>query len=126
MIYVVLFSRAFQIDDEVVSTIASVLMTAVGFFALWQVSRPFDKKRVLLLAGMILLYLLAVTVVPGLFGLHPLGFGGWLLLVVFLLLMPSLLFAFTRLTDFLYQGWGVARRILAHARQELKEARRHD
>jgi len=123
VIYVVMFARAFPIDDTIVNTIASVLLTAVGFFSLWQVSRPFNGKRVGLLIGMVALYLLAVSIVPDLFGLHPLGFGGWLLMVVFLLLMPSVLFVFTKVADFLRLGWGVFSRILHHAKREVREAR---
>ncbi len=125
VIYVVMFARAFPIDDEIVNTIASILLTAVGFFSLWQVSRPFNRQRVAVLAGMIALYLLAVSLIPGMFGLHALGFGGWLLLVVFLLLMPSLLFVFTRLAEFLRLSWDVFARIFSYAKRELKEVRRH-
>ncbi len=124
VIYVVMFSRVFPIDDTIVNTIASVLLTAVGFFSLWRVSRPFNGKRVGLLIGMVSLYLLAVSLVPDLFGLHPLGHGGWLLLVVFLLLMPSVLFVFTKVADFLRLGWSVFARVLGHAKREVKEARR--
>lgn len=124
VIYVVMFARAFPIDDTIVNTIASILLTAVGFFSLWQVSRPFNRQRIAVLAGMVVLYLLAVTIVPDLFGLHSLGFGGWLLLVVFLLLMPSLLYVFTKLEQLLGNIWEVAGRILNHAKAEIRAARR--
>ena len=123
VIYVVMFARAFPIDDAVVNTIASALLTAVGFFMLWRVCHPFNWKKGLLLGGMVALYLLAVTIVPQLFSLHPLGFGGWLLLVVFLLLMPSVLFAFTKLADPIYIGVEVMNRTAKHAKEELREER---
>ncbi len=120
VIYVVLFARAFPIDDSIVSTIASVLLTTVGFFMLWLVSRPMTRKHWMLIGAMVLVYLLAVSIAPRLFSLHPLGFGGWLLLVVFLLLMPSVLYVFTRLANFLRTGADKVRRFAAHEREEQR------
>jgi len=37
--------------------------------------------------------------------------------------MPSVLFVFTKVADFLRLGWGVFSRILHHAKREVREAR---
>ena len=122
VIYVVMFADAFPIADAVVNTIASVLLTAVGFFSLWLACRPLNLKKYGLIAAMVLLYLLAVILVPQLFHLCPLGYGGWLLLVVFLLLMPSVLFAFSKL-DYAVQRWvETLRRTARFAKNEIRQS----
>ena len=126
VVYVVMFAHAFPIADDVVNTIASVLLTAVGFFALWCVCRPFNKKKVLLFVALLAAYLVSVILLPALFDLHPLGYGGWLLLVVFLLLMPSVLYVFTRISDVLRMAVEVTRKTAVHAKQEIQEAKKHN
>ena len=126
VIYVVMFADAFPIADAVVNTIASVLLTAVGFFSLWLACRPLNLKKYGLIAAMVLLYLLAVILVPQLFHLCPLGYGGWLLLVVFLLLMPSVLFAFSKL-DYAVQRWvETLRRTARFAKNEIRQSHHHE
>ena len=81
-----------------------------------------NLKKYGLIAAMVLLYLLAVVLVPQLFHLCPLGYGGWLLLVVFLLLMPSVLFALSKL-DYAVQQWvETLRRTARFAKNEIRQS----
>ncbi len=94
IIGVVLFNKAFGLPAQEVSTIAAVLITCVGLIMVWKVSTPLNWQRALLLVGLIALFLAALIFFPGLFSIVPLGFGSSLVLGVFVLLIPSLMWLF--------------------------------
>ncbi len=77
-------------NDEI-STITALLVTIVGFFMLWKVAKPVNRLHLGMMGGLILGLLLIVAVIPGLFSLSPLSFGGYLVLTVFVLLIPSVI-----------------------------------
>ena len=72
-------------------TITALLVTIVGFFMLWKVAKPVNRLHLGMMGGLILGLILIVTVIPGLFSLSPLSFGGYLVLTVFVLLIPSVI-----------------------------------
>ena len=93
---VILFEHAFSLENEMISTISTILMGGVGFAMVFRISRPFNWKRAVLLGGLIALFVGTMLIVPGFLSLAPIDFQGALVLVVFALLIPSVLFAFSR------------------------------
>ena len=91
IIFVLLFQQAFQMSNDEISTITALLVTIVGFFMLWKVAKPVNRLHLGMMGGLILGLLLIVAVIPGLFSLSPLSFGGYLVLTVFVLLIPSVI-----------------------------------
>ena len=61
----------------------------------FRISRPFNWKRAVLLGGLLTLFVGTMLIVPGFLSLAPIDFQGALVLVVFALLIPSVLFAFS-------------------------------
>ena len=95
IIGVVLFKEAFTLNAEEVTTIAAVLITCVGFIMVWKVCQPFNWKRAVMLVGLIVLFAGVLSLAPGLFSIVPLSFGSGLVLSVFILLIPSVMWLFT-------------------------------
>ena len=93
---VILFEHAFSLENEMISTISTILMGGVGFAMVFRISRPFNWKRAVLLGGLLTLFVGTMLIVPGFLSLSPIDFQGALVLVVFALLIPSVLFAFSR------------------------------
>ena len=93
---IILFEHAFSLENEMISTISTILMGGVGFAMVFRISRPFNWKRAVLLGGLLTLFVGTMLIVPGFLSLAPIDFQGALVLVVFALLIPSVLFAFSR------------------------------
>ena len=91
IIFVLLFQQAFQMDNDQISTITALLVTIVGFFMVWKVAKPVSWLHLGMMAGLIALLALVVLLIPSAFSLTPLSFGGYLLLTVFTLLIPSVI-----------------------------------
>ena len=91
IIFVLLFQQAFQIDNDQISTITALLVTIVGFFMVWKVAKPVNALHLGMMAGLITLLVLIVLLIPSAFSLTPLTFGGYLVLTVFILLIPSVI-----------------------------------
>lgn len=91
IIFVLLFQQAFQISGDEISTITALLVTVVGFFMIWKVAKPVNKLHVGMMTALILFLLFIVRFMPGLFSLSPLSFGSYLVLTVFILLIPSVI-----------------------------------
>ena len=91
IIFVLLFQQAFQINNNEISTITARLVTIVGFFMLWKVAKPVNRLHVGMMAGLIAALVFIVLFLPGLFSLSPLSFGGYLILILFTLLIPSVI-----------------------------------
>ena len=80
------FAYAFDLSGETLYTIATVVLLAVGLLVLYEVSKPFDAARGVLLGGMTVLAVLSVTLGHSWFELSVLDLQGALVLAVFLLL----------------------------------------
>jgi len=90
---VLLFVSAFSLTDATATTIATLLMSFVGFAMIVRISLPFNKLRAALLAALVVIFFAAILLMPKFFTLSALHLRGWLLLVVFTLLIPSVFFA---------------------------------
>ena len=103
-----LFTLAFTFERATLSTLATVLMGFVGLLVLYYVSRPLDWKRWTLLGTMTAAMLIAVLGFGSFFGLTALDFQSALVIVVFLMLAPSVIYVFE-------QGFEKARTLLEGA-----------
>ena len=80
------FAYAFDLSGDTLYTIATVVLMAVGLLVIYEVSKPLDAARGVLLGSMTALGLVSVTVLRSLFELAALNVQGALILAVFLLL----------------------------------------
>ena len=99
MIFIELFTLAFDFERVTLSTLATVIMGEVGLLVLYYISRPLDWKRWILLGAMAAAFATAVLGFGGLFELTALDFQAGLVIVVFLMLTPSVIFVFERGVD---------------------------
>ncbi len=112
-----LFTLAFAFERVTLSTLATVIMGEVGLLVLYYISRPLDWKRWTLLGAMTGAFVIAVLGFGGFFQLTPLDFQSGLVIVVFLLLTPSVIYALERAVD-------VAERLIVLCRRLIKESER--
>ncbi len=91
-----LFTVAFSFEHTSLSTLATAVMGFVGLLVLYYISKPLDWKRWTLLGAMTVGMVVAVIFFGGFFGLTPLDFQTWLVIVVFLLLAPSVIYVFEK------------------------------
>lgn len=89
-----LFTLAFTFEHTTLSTLATVLMGFVGLLVLYYISKPLDWKRWTLLGTMTAAMIVAVLAFGSFFGLTSLDFQSWLVIVVFLMLAPSVIYVF--------------------------------
>ena len=89
---VILFADAFGMKQNIASSVITILMGLVGFTMIFTLCRPFNKKRSALLIGLILLFIAALIIMPSFFEITPPDYGGWLVLGVFSLLIPSVIY----------------------------------
>ena len=91
IIFVLLFQKAFAISNAEISTVTALLVTIVGFFMVWKVAKPVNRLHLGMMGGLIAGLLFVLLVIPGVFSLSPLSFGSILILTVFVLLIPSVI-----------------------------------
>ena len=91
-----LFTVAFTFEHTTLSTLATVLMGFVGLLVLYYISRPLDWKRWTLLGSMTGAFLLVVLFFGSFFDLTALDFQTWLVIIVFLMLAPSVIYVFEK------------------------------
>lgn len=96
MIFIELFTAAFAFERVTLSTLATVIMGEVGLLVLYYISKPLDWKRRTLLGAMSAAFVVAVLGFGTMFELTPLDFQAGLVIVVFLMLTPSVIFVFER------------------------------
>ena len=94
-----LFTMAFTFQRATLSTLATVIMGEVGLLVLYHISRPMDWKRWLLIGSMTAAFALSVLGFGSFFQLTPLDFQSGLVIIVFLLLTPSVIWFFERLFE---------------------------
>ena len=88
-----LFTYAFTFQRATLSTLSTVTIGAVGLLVIYYVARPLDKKRTVLLGAMTVLMVIAVLRFGRFFELTPLDLQSALVITVFLLLTPSVIYA---------------------------------
>lgn len=91
-----LFTLAFSFERVTLSTLATVIMGEVGLLVLYYISKPLDWKRWVLLGTMSAAFAVLVLGFGEFFQLTPLDFQSGLVIVVFLLLTPSVIFVLER------------------------------
>lgn len=96
MIFIQLFTLAFSFERVTLSTLATVIMGEVGLLVLYYISRPLDWKRWTLLGAMTAAFTVAVLAFGEFFQLTPLDFQSALVIIVFLMLTPSVIYVFER------------------------------
>ncbi|OUN25973.1 cation-translocating P-type ATPase [Pseudoflavonifractor sp. An85] len=89
-----LFTYAFTFQRATLSTLSTVTIGAVGLLVIYYVARPLDKKRWALLGSMTVAMIIAVLRFGSFFELTPLDLQSALVIVVFLMLTPSVIYAF--------------------------------
>ena len=94
-----LFTQAFTFERATLSTLCTVLVGFVGLLVIYYVARPMDWKRWLLLGTMTAVFVTAVVWFGGFFGLTPLDFQSALVIAVFLMLAPSVIYVFEKLFE---------------------------
>ena len=99
IIFVLLFQQAFQMDNDQISTITALLVTIVGFFMIWKVAKPVNLLHLGMMGALILLLLVILLFFPGAFSLSALDFGSFLVLTVFILLIPSVIWLLNKLLE---------------------------
>lgn len=98
-----LFASTFGMEPEKASVVAFFLYAAAGYLMLYRVCRPMNLWHGGLFGLMGALLLLVSAVLPGLFHLVPLDFGGGLVLVTLICLGVSLDYCFQRLFAWMAQ-----------------------
>ena len=91
-----LFTLAFDFERVTLSTLATVIMGEVGLLVLYYISKPLDWKRWTLLGAMSAAFVVAVLGFGDFFQLTPLDFQAGLVIVVFLMLTPSVIYVLER------------------------------
>ena len=110
------FYWAFGFTTEELSTISAILMLFIGLLVLYQVSRPLDWKRGILLGVMCVASAVIVRFYGAHFGLSHLGIQQILVLLVFMGLSQPVMHLILRLFD-----GGEA--LLHHGRHQLERAK---
>lgn len=93
---VMLFYKAFGLDDDMMSTICTLIMAAVGIIVIHNNCRPYNRVRKFLIVTVILSIVFSVLFLPNLFTLTWLDYGSILVLLVFILLSYPLMGVLTR------------------------------
>lgn len=99
IIFVLLFQQAFQMDNEQISTITALLVTIVGFFMLWKAAKPVNLLHLGMMGALIFLLVVILGFFPKAFSLSSLEFGSYLVLTVFILLIPSVIWLLNKVLE---------------------------
>ena len=114
MIFLELFTFAFAFERVTLSTLSTVIMGEVGLLVLYYISRPLDWKRRTLLGVMSAAFAAAVLCFGAVFDISPLDFQSGLVIVVFLMLTPSVIFVFERAFELGSEAVSLAADFLRH------------
>lgn len=125
-----LFTLAFTFERATLSTLSTVLMGFVGILVLYYIAKPLDWKRWMLLGGMSVSMVVAIFGMGGFFELTPLDFQSGLVISVFLLLAPSVIWFFEMLFEqggLLIQRWKTyrAKRLQGKKKRKRKKHQRY-
>ncbi len=96
---VLLFYLAFDVAEDMMSSICAVIIGIVGLLMLYRTSQPLNALRRVLLISMAVLMVLALLFLPELFTISPLDFASQLVLAVFALLSAPTFYVLCRGMD---------------------------
>ena len=102
VIGVLLFYLAFDMPDDMMSTICAVVLCVVGLLMLYRTSLPLNLLRKALLIVVTAIFIFCVVFLHELFTITPLDFASTLVLVVFALLACPTFYVLCRFTDRLH------------------------
>jgi cation-transporting ATPase E len=94
-----LFYKAFNLDDTLLSTLCTGLMGVVGLMMVYNTSVPFNTIRKIMMAGVSVTFFSCYFFIPKFFTLTPLNASGYLILVVLGLLAWPVLKLFNQIND---------------------------
>ena len=114
---VLCFEKAFLMDPAVISTVCTLLISIVGFAMIYGMCRPMNKMRAAMFFGLLACYIVCITAFPSFFYLCPIGFGGTLVLIVFSVMIPTMLFSLIKLLD---KTANLTGKIVKSIKQKLK------
>ena len=126
MLLLELFTFAFAFERVTLSTLAAVIMGEVGLLVLYYISKPLDWKRWTLLGLMSAAFAVAVLRFGALFGISPLDLQSGLVIVVFLMLTPSVIFVFERAFELGSEAVGLVAEFLRHTGRLREKKQRQD
>lgn len=110
---VILFADAFGMSSDISSSIITILMGLVGFTMIFRLCRPFNVKRAALIISLAILFVAALLIMPSFFEITAPDYGGWLVLGVFSLLIPSVIYTMSGgLKAFTAYIYGLAKKIV--------------
>lgn len=110
IIGVILFDVAFGMDEQVLSTVCTIIMGVVGILVLLRLCKPMTTLRKVLIISIIVTFAFSALFLNELFALSSLDFAGALVMVVMsLLAWPALQFAY-RIGDYLGKTLAAKRR----------------
>lgn len=118
LIGIELFAVAFSFDQATLSTLSTLIMGLVGLVVLYYVSKPMDWKRWILWGTMAMGMIISVVLFNEIFSLSPLNFQSGLVLVVFLLLVPTITRFFERAFEVVGNGLEKCRKKLNYKNRE--------
>ena len=81
----IVYSLVFELSDLEMSTMSVYILSTVGVLMLYRISRPFNRLRGILFAGVVAGLAFSFAFLRNMFSLSPLGLEAVLLLVVFLI-----------------------------------------
>lgn len=94
-------STLFKLSQEEISTLSVVMTGYTGFILLYQISRPFNRMRLLLFVLMFIIFINGIFLVPDLFSLTAFRFR--MILILFILMYLSLYLY--KLFTYLFMKW---------------------
>lgn len=93
------FGKVFEIDNDTISTTATILMSFVGIMILYKISRPINKYRILVIAAMVAGFVLSNIFLKDIFGLAEINSQILLLLAVFAIAAVTILVGLSYIVD---------------------------
>ena len=113
----VIFYMVFGFTTEELSTMSTIVLVTIGLLVLFQVCKPFDWKRKVLMIGMTVSSAVVILWFGGFFGLSPLSLESLLVLGVFMALSYPAMCLLLRIVEM-----GVA--LLEHMRRRKRRKKR--
>ncbi|HBR08402.1 MAG TPA: ATPase P [Clostridiales bacterium] len=96
---VVLFCVVFQVHEDMMSTISTVVLGVVGLLMVHRTSQPYNLLRKVLIVGLSVSFTFCAIFLKDLFTLSSVDLSGMMILTVFALLARPVLNTLTRLED---------------------------
>ena len=102
---VVLFCTVFEIGENMMGTVCTLVMSIVGLIIVHRMCIPYNLLHKAMMVVLVLIFAVCIIFVPGLFSLTNVDTGGTLVLIVFVLLAWPTLKAITIAEDKVCAGF---------------------